>query len=64
MLKHVADRCGPAWQDSLLATPSVDLLDQLRLDADVDICGFPFHAGELGRFPALCLIISGQKIAS
>jgi hypothetical protein len=45
MLKHVADRGGSAWQDSLLGTPRVNLLDQLRLDPDIDICGFPFHAG-------------------
>jgi hypothetical protein len=45
MLKHVADRGGSARQDSLLGTPGVDLLDQLWLDPDIDIRGFPFHAG-------------------
>src|SRR6516162_7596694 len=43
-LQHVDDRCGPAWRHSLLGPPAVDFLDQLRLDPDVDICSFPFHA--------------------
>jgi hypothetical protein len=42
--------------------PSVDPLDQLGLDPDVDICGFPFHTGEVGRCRAPLLDNSGQKI--
>jgi len=42
-LKHRDDRRRPAERHSLPGAPGVDLLDQLRLNPDVDICGFPFH---------------------
>src|SRR6516165_11930465 len=44
VLKHVDDRRRSAWQHALLSAPGVDFLDELGLDPDVDICGFPFHA--------------------
>jgi len=49
VLEHVDDGCCPAWQDALNGPPGVDFLDQLGLDPDVDICGSPFHAEEVGR---------------
>ena len=48
LLEHVNDCSGSAWRYSLPDAPGIDFLDQLRLDPDVDICGFAFH----GRFAA------------
>ena len=47
LLKHVDDRRRPARQHSLPGSPDVDLLDQFRLDPDVDIRGLPFHAAQV-----------------
>jgi hypothetical protein len=44
MLEHVDNCCRSARPDSPLGARCVDLVDQLRLDPDVDIRGFPFHA--------------------
>jgi len=48
LLEHVDDRRRAAWLYSLPGAPAVDPFDQLRLNPDVDICGFAFH----GRFAA------------
>jgi hypothetical protein len=62
VLKHVANCGRSAWRYSLSGPRRIDLLDQLRLDPDVDICGFPFHAGEVGHFGARRLIIPAKKL--
>jgi hypothetical protein len=49
MFEHVDDCRSSAWRHSLPGAPSVDPLDQLGLDPNVDICCFLFHAGEMGR---------------
>jgi hypothetical protein len=46
----------------LLDAPRVDLLDQLRLDPNVDIYGFPLHVGERGRGRARCLMIQAKEL--
>jgi len=48
---------GKTLDSQLAGAPGVDFLDQLRFDPGVDVCGFPFHAGELGRGRARRLII-------
>ena len=62
LLKHLTDRCCPARLYSLLGAPHIDLLDQLRLDPDVDIRGFPFHADKLGRCRVRCLMMTAKKL--
>jgi hypothetical protein len=62
VLKHVANCGRSARRHSLPGTPGVDLLDQLRLDPDVDVCGFPCHAGKLGRRPARRLMNRAKKL--
>jgi AraC-like DNA-binding protein len=52
----------PARWYSLPGAPGVDPLDQLRLDPDVNICGFPLHTGEVGSCRARLLDNSSQKI--
>jgi hypothetical protein len=59
---HVDDRSGSAWRYSLPVAPGIDFLDQLGFDPDVDIRGFPFHAGEVGRCEAARLIIPAKKL--
>src|SRR6516225_10632022 len=44
MLKHIDDRRRAAWRHPLPVAPRVDLFDQLRLNPDVNICGFSVHA--------------------
>jgi len=54
MLEHI-DHCRrSARRHALPGAP--DFLDQLGLDPDVDICCFPFMAGEVGRCRARRLI--------
>jgi hypothetical protein len=62
MLEHVDDCRGSARRHSLPSAPNVGFLDQLRLDPDVDICGFPFHTGEVGSRRARLLDNPGQKV--
>lgn len=62
LLEHVDDCRRPARRYSLPGAPSVDFLDQLRLDPDVNICGFPLHTGEVGSRRARLLDNSSQKI--
>ena len=57
----VTDCRSSAWGHSLPGAPGVDPLDQLGLDPNVDICGFPCHAGEMGRCRAPPLDNTGQK---
>jgi hypothetical protein len=64
ILEHIDDRRCPAWRHSLPGAPSVDLIDQLGLDPDVDIGGFLWHAGEMGRCRAHPLDNSSQKVDS
>jgi len=45
MLDHVDDRAGSARRQLLPGAQSVDFLDQLRLDPDVDFCDFSSHGG-------------------
>jgi len=45
VLDHVNDCCTSAWPHPLLVAPSVNPRDELRLDADIDVRGFAFHAG-------------------
>jgi len=47
---------------ALPAAPRIDPLDQLRLDTDVDVCGFALHAGEDGRCRAHPFDNCGQII--
>jgi hypothetical protein len=61
MFEHVDDRRSLAWRHSLPAAPSVDPLDQLGLDPNVDICCFLSHAGEMGRCRAPRLIIPAKN---
>src|SRR6516164_11382303 len=49
MLENVDDRCRPARRHSLPSAPSVNPLDQLRLDPDVDVRGFLLHAAQVGH---------------
>jgi len=62
LLDHVDDCSGSAWRHSLPVAPSVDSFDQPGFDPDVDICGFAFHAGEVGRCRAPRLIIPAKKL--
>jgi hypothetical protein len=62
VLKHVTDGRRAARRYSLMGAPRIDLLDQLRFDPDVDVCGFPFHARDLGRFAAHRLIIPAKNL--
>ena len=62
LLDHVDDCGGSGWRYSLPVVPGVDFLDQLRLYPDVDIRGFSFHAVEVGRCRAACLIIRAKKL--
>jgi hypothetical protein len=62
LIEHVDDCRRPARRDSLPGAPSVDPLDQPGLDPNVDICGFPFHTGEVGGCRAPPLDNPGQKI--
>jgi len=43
LIEHVDDGRRATWKYSLPGAPSVNFLDQLWLDSDVDICGFSFH---------------------
>jgi hypothetical protein len=45
LFDHIDDCRRSAWRYSLPVAPGIDYLDQLGLDPDVNICGFPFHAG-------------------
>ena len=56
------DCCTSARGHPLAVPPSVNPFDQLRLDADIDVCGFALHAGEIGRCRAYPLDNFGQKI--
>jgi hypothetical protein len=62
MFEHVDDRRSSAWRHSLLAAPSVDPLDQLGLDPNIDICCFLSHAGEMGRCRVPRLIIPAKRL--
>src|SRR6267142_4032463 len=62
LLEHVDDRRSSAWRHSLPGAPGVDPVDQLGLDLNVNICGFPLHAGEVGSRRACLLDNSSQKI--
>jgi len=62
MLQHVDDRRSSARRHSLSDAPSFNFFDQLRLDPDVDIGGFPFHAAELGRCQTRRLIIPAKNL--
>jgi hypothetical protein len=44
LLQHVDDCRRSARRHALPVAPGVDFFDQLGLDPDVNICGFPFHA--------------------
>jgi hypothetical protein len=61
-LEHVDDRRRSAQRHPLSGASGVDFLDQLRLDPDVDIRGFPLHAGEVGRCRAARLIIPAKDL--
>jgi len=63
-LEHIDDRREPARRHSLSGAPSVDFLNELWLDPDVDICGFPFHAGGGGALSGALLDKSRQNIDS
>jgi hypothetical protein len=60
-LDHMDDCRGSTRRYSLADAPSVDPLDQLGFDPDVDVCGFSFHAGEVGRCRACPLDNPGQR---
>jgi hypothetical protein len=60
LLEHIDD--SSARRHSLPGAPSVDFLDQLGLDPDVDICCFLSHAGEMGRCGAHRLIIPAKRL--
>jgi hypothetical protein len=62
LLDHVDDCRGSARRYSLPSAPAVDFLDERGLDADVDICCFLFHTGEVGRCGAPRLIIAAKKL--
>lgn len=62
VLNHVANRCRPARWYSLAGAPRVDPLDQPRLDPNVNISSFLFHAGEMGRFGERRLIILAKNL--
>ena|SRR5277367_1825030 len=62
LFEHMDDCRGSARRHALPGAPGVDFLDQLDLDPDDDICGFPWHADEVGRCRAPLLDNSGQKI--
>jgi hypothetical protein len=56
------DCCTSARPHPLPASPSINLFDQLRLDPDVDVCGFALHTGEMGRVGGTRLIIPASKL--
>jgi hypothetical protein len=62
VFKDVADSRSTAWRYSLAGAPRIYLFDQLRFYADVDVCGFAFHAGDVGRFAAHHLIIPAKNL--
>jgi len=62
MLQHVDDRRSSARRHSLSDAPSFDFFDQLRLDPDVDIGGFPFHPCEVRRCRAPRLITPAKNL--
>jgi hypothetical protein len=61
LLDHVDDRRSSGWRHSLTGAPSVDPLDQLGLDPNVDICVFcPMPVN--GALSGTRLDNSGQKV--
>ena len=62
VLDHMNDCCASARPHPLAAPPCIDPLDQLRLDPDVDVCGFALHAREDGRCRAHPFDNCGQLI--
>jgi hypothetical protein len=62
LLDHVDDRRSSAWRHSLPTAPSVDFLEQPAFDPNVDLRGFPFHAGEMGRCRAPGLIMQAKRL--
>jgi hypothetical protein len=62
LLDHVDDRRSSSWRHSLTGAPSVDPLDQLGLDPNVDICVFCPMPVKWGAVGAPGLIIPAKML--
>jgi hypothetical protein len=62
LLEHVDERRRAGRRYSLPGAPSVDPLDQLRRDTNVDICCFPFIPVRCGAVRHIRLIIPAKKL--
>jgi hypothetical protein len=53
VLDHMHDCGTAAWLHPLLVAPSINPFDELRLDADINVCGFTFYDWRIGHSQAM-----------
>jgi hypothetical protein len=53
VLDHMHDCGTSARSHPLLVAPSVNPFDELRLNSDIDVCGFMFHYWGIGHSQAM-----------